>query len=416
VAIAMAVVLAACGTGGNPTPGASTTPGVSPSASPSASASPSPSVSAQPSSATPSGTPGANDLTGLSIVLEPVATGFDNPLFVANAGDGSGRIFVVEQGGRVWAVIDGQRAPAPFLDISDRISSGGERGLLGLAFHPHFATDPRVFVDYTNVAGDTVVASFEPGHDADALDPASERQIITIDQPYANHNGGALAFDAEGRLLIGMGDGGSGGDPDDRAENGQELLGKILRLDVDAGGDKPYAIPADNPFADGPNRPEIAHLGMRNPWRLSIDRATGDLWIGDVGQGAIEEVDVARNGQLGLDFGWSTLEGTECYKPRDGCDTTGKTMPVAEYTHDSGCTVIGGYVYRGQAHPSLTGIYVYGDYCSGMMWAIDAADPGTPAVVNETGRTIGSFGEDEAGEIYLADLGSGEILQLVPGD
>ena len=204
--------------------------------------------------------------------------------------------------------------------------------------------------------------------------------------------------------------------PSDRAENGQELLGKILRLDVDAAGAKAYAIPGDNPFVDGPNRPEIAHLGMRNPWRLSIDRATGDLWIGDVGQGAIEEIDVARNGQLGLDFGWSTLEGTKCFKPRDGCDTQGKTMPVAEYTHDFGCTVIGGYVYRGTAHPSLTGIYVYADYCSGTMWAIDAADPGTPAVVNETGRTVGSFGEDEAGEVYLADLGSGDILRLAPGD
>ena len=195
---------------------------------------------------------------------------------------------------------DGQKAPSPFLDISGEISSGGERGLLGLAFHPGFPDDPRVFVDYTNVDGNTVVASFEPGLDADALDPASERQIITIKQPYANHNGGALAFDATGKLLVGMGDGGSGGDPEDRAENGQELLGKILRLDVDAGGAKAYAIPDDNPFVDGPNRPEIAHLGMRNPWRLSIDRATGDLWIGDVGQGAIEEIDVARNGQLGL--------------------------------------------------------------------------------------------------------------------
>jgi glucose/arabinose dehydrogenase len=345
-----------------------------------------------------------------------VASGFDRPLFVTNAGDGSGRLFVVEQGGRVWALTDGRRAPSPYLDASDEISSGGERGLLGLAFHPRFPDDPRVFVDYTNVDGDTVVSSFQPGLDADALDPASEKQVITIKQPYANHNGGALAFDADGKLLVAMGDGGSGGDPEDRAENGQELLGKILRLDVDAGGDEPYAIPADNPFVDGPDRPEIAHLGLRNPWRLSIDRATGDLWIGDVGQGAIEEIDVARKGQLGLDFGWNTLEGSQCFEPRDGCDTQGKTMPVAEYTHDFGCTVIGGYVYRGTAHPSLTGIYVYADYCSGTMWAIDAADPGTPAVVNETGRTVGSFGEDEAGELYLADLGSGDILRLAPGD
>jgi len=412
VTLVLAALVAACGTGGNATP----SPTVAPSATSSAAtASAVASPSSAPSSAAPSGTSSGKDLTGLKIALEPVATGFDRPLFVTHAGDGSGRLFVVEQGGRIWAVTDGQRAPSPFLDISDEISSGGERGLLGLAFHPRFPDDPRVFVDYTNAAGDTVVASFQPGLDADALDPASERQIIMIKQPYANHNGGALAFDAEGKLLIGMGDGGSGGDPQNRAENGQELLGKILRLDVDAGGTAPYGIPADNPFVDGPDRPEIGFIGLRNPWRLSIDRATGDLWIGDVGQGAVEEVDVARKGQLGLDFGWSTLEGTACFKPSEGCDTSGKTMPVAEYTHHFGCTVIGGYVYRGAAHPALTGIYVYADYCSGTMWAIDAAQPGTPVVVNETGRTVGSFGEDEAGELYLADLGSGEILRLAPG-
>ena len=405
LALGAALILAACGPGATPVPAtpspAPTTPTPAPTASPTASPPPTPSSS--------------TDGVVPVLALEPVASGFERPLLVTNGGDGTGRLYVVEQGGFVWILENGTRIDSPFLDVSDQITSGGERGLLGLAFHPDFPDDPRVFVDYTNRSGDTVVASFELGLDADAVDPATELQVITIEQPYANHNGGALAFDRDGMLLVAMGDGGSGGDPEDRAENPGQLLGKILRLDVDVDtGGAPYAIPAGNPFRDGGGRPEIAHLGLRNPWRLSIDRATGDLWLGDVGQGSVEEIDVARAGELGLDFGWNTLEGRQCYEPRTGCDTAGKTMPVAEYGHDVGCTVVGGYVYRGTLHPQLDGTYVYGDYCSGRIWTLDAANPGEPVLAAKLDGSIGSFGEDEAGELYLADIGNGAILRIVP--
>jgi glucose/arabinose dehydrogenase len=406
---ALVAILAACGPSGVASPAPSTATASPTPASPPAtpSASPSPSLSPTPAA--------SGALDDLRIALEPVAGGFDRPLFVTHAGDGSGRVYVVEQGGFVWLLEGGTRLDAPFLDISDRVTEGGERGLLGLAFHPAYPDDPRVFVDYTATNGDEVVSSFEPGLDADALDPDSERIVIRIQDPYGNHNGGALAFDPQGALLIANGDGGSGGDPGDRAQDPRELLGKILRLDVDqADGDAGYAIPAENPHQADAFRPEIAHHGLRNPWRLSVDRATGDLWIGDVGQGAIEEVDVARAGQLGLDFGWNVLEGTQCYKPSTGCDTQGRTMPVAEYTHDDGCTIVGGYVYRGTAHPALIGRYFFGDYCSGKLWALDAADPDGARLVAETGHTISSFGEDETGELYLTDISSGDILRLAP--
>jgi glucose/arabinose dehydrogenase len=358
------------------------------------------------------------DPAGLRVTLESVATGLDAPLAIVNAHDGSNRLFVVEQGGRIRIVKDGTLQPAPFLDLGGRISSGGERGLLGLAFHPGFPADPRLFVDYTDPNGDTQVSSFTVNPATpDQADPGSEVKILHVPQPYANHNGGAVVFGPDGKLDISFGDGGSGGDPQGNGQNSQVLLGKILRIDVDTrSGDRPYAIPLDNPFADGSGgAPEIWLTGLRNPWRISFDRATGDLWIGDVGQSAWEEIDVQRAGAPGgTNFGWNRMEGRHCFQPSSGCDQTGLTLPVTEYGHDQGCTVIGGYVVRGPDQPALIGGYVFADYCSGRIWAIDPSTDAyrDPTVVADSGRSIAAFGEDEAGNLYAADISGGAILRV----
>ncbi len=358
------------------------------------------------------------DPTRVAVKLVPFVGGLRAPLAIANAGDGSGRLFVAEQGGRIRIIRDGRLVAVPFLDIRDQISSGGERGLLGLAFHPDFPTDPRVFVDYTDRNGDTQVSSFEVRLAADdRVDPTSETRILHVDQPFANHNGGALLFDRDGMLLVSLGDGGSGGDPQGNGQSLGTLLGKILRIDVGRpGADPPYTIPADNPYLDtGGRRPEIWLWGLRNPWRMSLDRATGDLWIGDVGQTAWEEVDIQRAGSPGgTNFGWNRMEGTHCYEPADGCEDPSLIRPVSDYGHDLGCTVIGGAVYRGTAEPALVGGYVFGDYCSGRIWAIDAArdDYQSPVQVAESGANLSAFGEDEAGELYAADISGGAILQV----
>jgi glucose/arabinose dehydrogenase len=349
--------------------------------------------------------------------MVPVVDGFASPLAIANARDGSGRLFVVQQGGQVRIVRNGRIVEPAFLDIADRISSGGERGLLGLAFHPDFPRDPRLFVDYTDGQGDTRVSSFtvDPGT-PDRVDPATERRLLFVKQPFANHNGGALAFGPDGNLIVSLGDGGSGGDPQGNGQNLGKLLGKILRIDVDrTTGNKAYAIPADNPFADGSakRQPEIWLVGLRNPWRLSFDRATGDLWIGDVGQNQWEEIDVQRAGVPGgTNFGWNRMEAMHCFT--SGCDDPALQSPVTEYGHDVGCTVIGGNVYRGTAQPALVGGYVFGDYCTGRLWAID---PGAdrfraPTVVGEMGAGLSSFGEDEAGELFATDISGGRLLRV----
>ena len=384
-----------------------------PTVSPARSAAPPPSPSGAPSQPTSS----ALDPGGLGLSLERVVDGLDNPLAVTHAGDGSGRIFVVEQSGRIRVVQDGRLAADPFLDIGDRLTSGGERGLLGLAFHPSFPDDPRLFVNYTDLEGDTVVSSFVvPAADADQADPGSEEVLLRVDQPYSNHNGGALAFGPDGFLYISTGDGGSGGDPHDNGQRLDTLLGKILRIDVDGDEvDGRYSIPPDNPFVgeDGAE-PEIWHFGLRNPWRMSFDRATGDLWIGDVGQGSWEEIDVARAGVGGLNFGWNRMEGFECYEP-DDCDPSAFTAPVTAYGHDFGCSVIGGYVYRGKLQPLLAGSYVFSDYCGGSLWLIDPTSDGPVDAppVTTPGRSISGIGEDEAGELYATDLGTGELLRIV---
>jgi glucose/arabinose dehydrogenase len=379
-------------------------------AAPTAAGSQAPTASASPSPATG----GPFDPESLSVTLESVVEGLDEPLAVVNAGDDSGRLFIAEQGGRIQIVTEGRLSDSPFLDIADRISSGGERGLLGLAFHPDFPTDSRLFVNYTDTDGNTRISSFtlDPAN-PERADPGSEQRLMFIEQPYANHNGGAVVFGPEGYLYVATGDGGSGGDTHDNGQSLATLLGKILRIDVDKPeGDRAYAIPADNPFVgrDGAE-PEIWLYGLRNPWRISFDRTTGDLWIGDVGQGDWEEIDVARAGVGGTNFGWNRMEGSQCFQPPDGCQTDELALPATEYGHDLGCTVIGGSVYRGTTQPLLAGGYLFADYCSGRIWAIDpgVTEPAEPILVAESGATISSFGEDEAGEMYATDLSSGQL-------
>ena len=348
-----------------------------------------------------------------------VAAGFALPVDIANAGDGSGRLFVVEQRGTIQILANGQTAPTPFLDIGSLVLSGGEQGLLGLAFHPQYRHNGRFFVDYTRAGdGATVIAEYRvSATNANAADPSSERVLLTIAQPFANHNGGALRFGPDGYLYVGMGDGGSGNDPGGRAQNRSELLGKILRLDVDRGS--PYGIPATNPFADGVSgRPEIWAYGLRNPWRFAFDRATGDFYIGDVGQDAYEEIDRVPAGTgAGANFGWRVMEGFHCTSLTGpvGCNSPSLTLPIVEYSHALGCSVTGGAVYRGAAVPALAARYVYADYCSGRLWSAGRTAGGAWGVrdVMTYGGSISTFGEDEQGELYFADLQRGEIRVFV---
>jgi glucose/arabinose dehydrogenase len=372
----------------------------------------------QPGSAASSAAPSL-DLGHLAVGFDTIVDGLRSPLSITNAGDGTGRLFVAEQGGRIRIVHDGKLVEKPFLDISDRISSGGERGLLGVAFHPKFPDDPRLFVDYTDVQGNTRVSSFrvDPAH-PDQVDPATEQRFLFVAQPFANHNGGAVVFGPDGFLYVSLGDGGSGGDPQHNGQSLQTLLGKILRIDIDTtSGDHLYGIPGDNPYAagGGGRQPEIWLWGLRNPWRISFDRATGDLWIGDVGQNAWEEIDVQRAGTPGgANFGWNRMEGAHCYRPAEACQDPSLTLPVAEYGHDQGCTVIGGDVDRGPTEPLLRGAYLFADYCSGRVWAIDASvdGPRLPTVVAETQHAFTAFGEDEAGDLFAVDISAGTLLRV----
>jgi glucose/arabinose dehydrogenase len=347
--------------------------------------------------------------------LQTVATGFDAPLLVTNAGDGSGRLFVAEQDGRIF-VIDGRKVRRePWLDISELTEGAGEQGLLGLAFHPRFEDNGRFFVNYTDNAGDTVIASYR-ARGQHGADPDSARTLLSFDQPFANHNGGGLAFGPDGYLYIGSGDGGSAGDPMGNGQALDTLLGKMLRIDVDRGGDVPYSVPADNPFLSRPGaRPEIWAYGLRNPWRFSFDRATGHLWIGDVGQSELEEIDRGdpRAGR-GPNYGWNVMEGTACYGGGP-CQREGLKLPVTQYDHDHGCSVTGGYVYRGTQYPELVGGYLFADYCSGKLWVIDSSrrKPHSPRELLDTDHAISSFGESEEGELYVTDHASGRLLKIV---
>jgi glucose/arabinose dehydrogenase len=339
---------------------------------------------------------------------QSVADGLERPVGLFNAGDGSGRLFVLEQPGTIRIIKEGEVLPTPFLDIVDRVGSGGsEQGLLGLAFHPNYAENGHFYVNYTDRNGNTVIARFSVSDNPDQADPASEVQLLGVEQPFGNHNGGMLAFGPDGYLYLGLGDGGSAGDPFGNAQSLSTLLGKILRIDVDDGD--PYAIPPDNPFASGGGRPEIWAYGLRNPWRFSFDLLTNDLYIGDVGQNQWEEIDFLPAGSPGgANFGWNYREGAH---PYEGSPPAGLNLidPVAEYDHSQGCSVTGGYVYRGQDLPDWSGVYLYGDYCSGLVWGLLHLPDGSwqNARLFESGARITSFGQDQAGEIYLVDYQGG---------
>ena len=355
------------------------------------------------------------DLDRLDIALEPFVEGLQAPLFLSHAGDGSGRIFILEQIGRIRIVRDGNLVAESFLDISSLVVAGGEQGLLGLAFHPEFGDNGKFFVNYTDRNGDTVVAEYS-AHSAnpDRADAGSARVLLRIDQPFGNHNGGALAFGPDGYLYIATGDGGSGGDPMGNGQNLQTLLGKLLRIDVDgSAGNRPYDIPDDNPFVGRSDaRPDIWAFGLRNPWRFSFDDDT--LWIGDVGQNELEEISRAPADEGGLNFGWNVMEGDRCFESSE-CDRSGLELPAATYGHDLGCSVTGGYVYRGREFPRMRGAYLFGDYCSGIIWGLNADGNGTQQVVRllESGASLSSFGLDQRGELYVTDLGSGVVSRVV---
>ena len=355
--------------------------------------------------------------TVCAVTTVPVASGFAAPTDVVAAHDGSGRLFVAEQGGRIWVVAGGVRRATPFADLGALTAASGERGLLGVAFHPDFRDNGRLFVDYTRRSdGATVIAELRVGSDASRVDVATERVLLVVPQPFENHNGGALRFGPDRLLYIGMGDGGSGGDPGNRAQDTHQLLGKILRIDVDGG--EPYGIPAGNPFADGRDgRAEIFALGVRNPWRLSFDRATGDLYIADVGQDAWEEVDRLPAGTgAGANLGWRAMEGLHCtgLSSPVPCNAPSLVMPILEYSHAEGCSITGGFVYRGTAVPALAGRYVYADYCAGFIRSAAVVPGSRPSVrtLAAAGSKISTFGEDESGELYVADQGSGTLSRL----
>ena len=342
-----------------------------------------------------------------------VVSGLDGPTDIQNAGDGSGRLFLVQQSGLIRVMRNGALLAAPFLDIRDKTHADGERGLLGLAFPPGFQVKQRFYVDYTDLNGDTVIAQYRVPAGGDVADAASEVALLKIAQPFANHNGGQVRFGPDGYLYIGMGDGGSGGDPLGNGQSVTTLLGKLLRVDVESSPGQ-VRIPADNPFASSLGaRGEIWAYGLRNPWRFSFDRATRDLWIGDVGQNTYEEVDfqpaASRGGE---NYGWNRMEGLHCYQV--ACQMQGLTLPVAEYPHtDGACSVTGGFVYRGRLSPGLRGVYLYGDYCNGRIWGLERQGNGwSSRQLLASGFNITTFGEDEAGEVYVANAGNGSVHRI----
>ncbi len=374
--------------------------------------------------------PGGASPTPASLKLElaPAIGGFTTPLDLQQPNDGSRRLFVVEQGGQIRIIdANGGVLAAPFIDVATRpgFTSGGETGLLGLAFHPNYAANGRFFVNYTRHSGtqlQTVIAEFiasPPG--SDTARPDSARILLTVDQPFSNHNGGGLAFGPDGFLYIGLGDGGSGGDPLCNAQNLDTVLGKMLRIDVNtapASGQQ-YVVPAGNPFANQPDRRgEIWLYGLRNPFRFSFDSANGDLYVGDVGQNAFEEVDLLTGSQGGANLGWNLFEGTHAYS--SACTQAGSTLtgPIFDYSHADGDTVVtGGYVYRGTAIPALTGTYVFGDFGSGRVWTLTRDAQGqwsrsANPVLTMSASNLSSFGQTQDGELYVVRYASGEVARI----
>ena len=347
--------------------------------------------------------------------LTQFTSGLRFPVDLTHAGDGSGRLFVVEKAGRIKIVRDGKVQEGSFLDIEPKVrSSGSEQGLLGLDFHPKFSENGRFFVNYTDLDGDTVVSEFGLTDNDDRADPASERVLIKIEQPATNHNGGQVKFGPDGYLYIGMGDGGSAGDPEGNAQNLDAFLGKMLRIDVD--GEKPYAVPADNPFKGRSGaRPEIWAYGLRNPWRFSFDPETGDMYIGDVGQNLWEEIDFQPKGSSGGEnYGWDYTEGSHEFEMPGGYDTSGLTFPVFEDGRDDGCSVTGGYVYRGKEYPALAGTYLFSDFCTGKLWGLRKKDGGDWewSMLKDTDVQPSSFGEGPDGSVYILDFPNGKVFKI----
>ncbi len=351
------------------------------------------------------------------ITLQEVVRNLHQPVALVHANDGSGRLFIVEQAGKIKVLKNGSVSKQLFLDIRDRVDAGGETGLLGLAFHPDFSKNRRFFLNYTAFKPrlKTFISEFSASDDFKTADPKSEKILMEIPQPFSNHNGGQIAFGPDKKLYIGMGDGGAGNDPEGNGQNTSTLLGSLLRIDVDKKTkDKAYGIPKDNPFRRQRKvAPEIWAYGLRNPWRFSFDSKTGDLYLGDVGQNRREEINLVRRGR---NYGWNVMEGKICtpglFLP---CDPSRYTAPLIDYPRSEGTTVIGGYVYRGSAIPSLVGAYLYGDFGSGRIWMLrhKGKKVTEQALLLETGRLISAFGEDEEGELYVVDY-KGKILKMVP--
>jgi glucose/arabinose dehydrogenase len=355
----------------------------------------------------------------LTMKLTLFKDGFSSPVYMAAPPDGSGRLFVVEQGGRIKVIRkDGTIPSTPVLNISANVSKGPEQGLLGLAFHPSFKTNGKFYVYFTRLNGDTAINEYRLSPPSSSRVTLGGRRVLTMSHPYDNHNGGSMAFGADGFLYIGTGDGGSGGDPGNRAQSVNSLLGKILRINVNGKTSKRgYLIPSSNPYVGRSGLDEIWARGLRNPWRFSIDSATGAIWIGDVGQDRYEEIDRTLKGTYkvggrGKNYGWHVLEGRHCFLPSSGCSTSGKTAPLVEYSHaassgEDNCSVTGGYVYRGNAYPALRGLYVFGDFCSGRIWTVRAGSsyPGTATLRMDTSLNISSFAVNASRELFVISLG-----------
>lgn len=360
------------------------------------------------------------------VTLVEIASDFDHPLLVANAGDGSNRLFVMEQDGRIWIIMEGVRLTQPFADLSALVSQDinfgySERGLLGLAFHPNYEENGLLFVNYTDQGGTTQLARYRVSEDdPNQVDLSSGEILMSVPQPYRNHNGGHLEFGPDGYLYMSLGDGGSADDPLRAGQDLTNILGKIIRIDIDrVTDDKLYSIPEDNPFVDDPNAvPEIWAYGLRNVWRFSFDSATGDAYIADVGQNIWEEVNfLPADAPAGANFGWNIYEASA---PFTG-DPAPENMiyPIAEYSHSRGdCSVTGGYIYRGEAVPELTAAYIYGDYCSGNMWATYRDEAGEWQTIPflQPGFQLSSFGVDEADELYVVDYSDGRVLQFATAE
>jgi glucose/arabinose dehydrogenase len=372
---------------------------------------------AAPARVVPQVAPGDAD-----IALSVRASGLAKPVFITSAHDGTGRLFIVEQVGRIRILKDGAVRSTPFLSFPGKVSDGFEQGLLGLAFHPNYETNRRLYVYFTNNDWDIVVREYRAStSNKNLVDMSTKRTLLKINHPgEANHNGGTLAFGPDGFLYLGVGDGGGSGDPDNSAQDKDSLLGKMLRIDVNSRtGSKGYGIPSGNPYVGVAGANEIWQIGLRNPWKFSFDRANGNLWIGDVGELQWEEVDRAANTASGpgrgINWGWRVMEATHCFSPSSGCSTSGKTSPLLEYGHGSGrCAITGGYVYRGSAIPELVGGYLFADFCSGEIWVVSstAGAPANRTLLLDTNLQISSFGENASGELYVVDRG-GAVYAIV---